>query len=60
MFIVKTRREAACIGCGKEKDCYEVECQKGTLAGPLCPRCFDKETRMRSKNGHEPTIFDKK
>jgi hypothetical protein len=41
---------AECINCGKTAECLLVSCQRGTFAGPLCPKCLVRESKKRSRN----------
>ena len=51
MFEVQNYVEsAACLNCEKTTECLLVNCQRGTFAGPLCPKCLVRESKKRSRN----------
>lgn len=51
MFEVQSYVESAeCLNCEKTAECLLVNCQRGTFAGPLCPRCLVRESKKRSRN----------
>lgn len=51
MFEVQNYVESAeCLNCEKAAECLLVNCQRGTFAGPLCPKCLVRESKKRSRN----------
>ena len=51
MFEVQSYVESAeCLNCDKTAECLLVNCQRGTFAGPLCPKCLVRESKKRSRN----------
>jgi hypothetical protein len=58
MFTVHGKCKADCLGCKRDKECLVVSCKKGTVNGPLCLKCFDRQLDMRiaaERAGGEPS-----
>jgi hypothetical protein len=54
MFVVKSIRNATCIACDKEMECFEVVCEKQALSGMLCLQDFRKQVKIATVTPAQP------